>query len=187
MMWPISRSGLRSSGYERLGIATPEQDPSRSTEELAREAWIMGFVAPPPTLVDQTSGEPIVFVTHHFEVQDWATVEQTFVSQSDWVGSRGDGWTWLHEPDDEMSSVLGRAEPSARHGNRIELSSNTKAKADRARTWFEDAAGEAVRFSITEITDPTAMWTCEETCEKETAGFRPEGGPAEERLSELEG
>ena len=47
--------------------------------------------------------------------------------------------------------------PSLPIGNKIELFHKTQAEADKGRKWFDKLAGDAVEFTMREISDPIGM------------------------------
>ena len=46
-----------------------------------------------PVIVDRTTGEPLVWITDHYRVQDWTALEQALSGEADVEGSREDGWS----------------------------------------------------------------------------------------------
>ena len=117
--------------------------------------WLRQHVAPPamPTLMDAHSGDPIQLTTDHYQVRDWAGLEQALANVRDVEGSKADGWSRLRECDDGQT----RSMASISVGNRpdkIEVFYKTKRQADEGREWFDALAGDAVTFVIREFTDP---------------------------------
>ncbi|REJ82721.1 MAG: hypothetical protein DWQ36_20010 [Acidobacteria bacterium] len=157
-MWPITRAGLSRSGYLALAASVGAEDPLRLVDDLAREAWIESVVLPFPTFVDQRTIDEMEFVTHHFRIADWRGVEQAFDAAVGWQGSREHGWQWTAEPSSTSGRrrVLARCRSDPRHPDRLLLASDTRAKAEVARAWFERSCGGAAGFLAAEITDPTS-------------------------------
>jgi len=109
--------------------------------------------APLPNLVHAASGEPLVFISDHYEVRDWAALACALAAQPDLQGSREAGWDRLVDSDDGLTRSLATlaAQPG---GQRVSLLTKTVGLADSGRVWFEALAGDAVKYLLRDIADP---------------------------------
>ena len=111
--------------------------------------------APLPDLVHVATGEPLVFISDHYEVRDWAALARALAAQPDVQGSREAGWDRLVDSDDGLTRSLATlaAQPG---GQRVSLLTKTAGLADSGRVWFEALAGDAVKYLLRDIADPRA-------------------------------
>ena len=120
--------------------------------------WLRLFVRAfeMPQLVDHLTGEPLLFVTDHYRVQNWAALDQALSGESEIEGSREEGWNRVFEGEDGLIRRYLSINAGKRQ-DRIKVSYRTQQYADEGRPWFEAVASTAVVFVSREISDPKGM------------------------------
>ncbi len=154
-LYPIPRETYLSLREEILGVIEEcecAKDERESIAFLIGDAWLKTLVAPLPELIDSSSGESILLVTDHYEVQDWDRLENVLAEQPDVDGDRSRGWTRFEEMGDGMSRALFTLVPI--QGDRLEFCASTLEGADAERVWLEDLAGDALVYRLRELVDP---------------------------------
>ena len=140
---------------ELEGLAPDSPEAREVTSVIIPDYWVKLFVTPfqMPLVVDHATGEPLLFVTDHYRVQDWAALESALAGEADVEGSRETGWSRLFEGKDGMQrpSV---AINLGKKPDRLAVFYRTQTYADQGRPWFEQVAGSAVAFLSREISDP---------------------------------
>jgi hypothetical protein len=151
------------AGSSVLATLHETQTRLRSEPELPKvlgraiiSGWLRQFVAPAPmpALVDAHSGDPIHLTTDHYEVRDWAALEQTLTHAQEVQGDKKDGWSRLRDCDDGQTRSVASISISKQPG-RIEVFYKTQRQADEGRKWFDALAGASVIFLIREFTNPS--------------------------------
>ena len=139
----VNRSGMHPSNL-----------PTLRSRAIAR-AWVRQFVMPPemPRMMDASSGDPILLITDHYQVQDAGALAAAMAGCVDVSGNAGAGWCLEPPLADGGQRVLAAINPG-RQPDRIELFCRTQALADAGRAWLERVAGSAVLHLGREITDP---------------------------------
>lgn len=130
--------------------------------DLAREVvschiaghWLDGLIAehPLPTLVDTSTGEPIMLTTDHYRVNDWQALEALLAAQPDVEGDRKEGWVRFTQLEGEMRRSRARLNPKG--ADKLEIFCRTVKLADEARQWLEKLAGKTLTYRIREMQDP---------------------------------
>ncbi len=120
--------------------------------------WLQLFVRPfeMPQVIDQVTGESLLFVTDHYRVQDWDALDQVLSCEADIEGDRDEGWSRLFEGEDGLTRRSLRIDAGKRT-DRIKVSYHTQQYADEGRPWFEAVSGAAVSFISRELSDPKGM------------------------------
>jgi hypothetical protein len=128
------------------------------TSVIIPHHWLKLFVSAfdIPQLIDQVTGESLLFVTDHYRVHDWDTLDQALAGEADIEGSRQDGWSRSFEGEDGLVRRSLSIDPGNRP-DRIKVSYRIQKYADEGRPWFEAVVGEAVAFVSREISDPKGM------------------------------
>jgi hypothetical protein len=128
------------------------------TSVLIPDYWLELFVTPfdTPTMVDHTTGELLLFITDHYRVTDWQSLEQALFNEADIEGSCEDGWNRFFEGLDGQTRRSLSIDKGSRQ-ERIKVSYHTQLYADQGRPWFEALTGAAVTFISREISDPKGM------------------------------
>jgi hypothetical protein len=128
------------------------------TSVIIPHHWLKLFVSAfdIPQLIDHVTGESLLFVTDHYRVHDWDTLDQALSGEADIEGSREDGWSRIFEGEDGLVRRSLSIDPGKRP-DRIKVSYRTQKYADEGRPWFEAVVGEAVAFVSREISDPKGM------------------------------
>jgi hypothetical protein len=125
---------------------------------IIQRQWLAQFFAPTPmpAFRDAYSGEPMLLITDHYRVKDWAALTQSLSVQSDVEGDRESEWNRLiYCKDGQTRSVATiNVEKSP---NKITVFYKTQRYADEGRRWFESVAGEALRFLSRELSDPAGL------------------------------
>lgn len=120
------------------------------------DSWLKALTAPPPRVVDASTGEPLLLVTDHYRVLDWDRLAAGLEEQPDVEGDREEGWVRFKvdpsNPDVRRSRLA--VNPAEGKKDRIEVFARTKAMADEGRDWFQAVAGDSVSYISREITDP---------------------------------
>jgi hypothetical protein len=156
----------RAHSQELLEELTDELEGVEPGSPLAKEItsviiphhWLQLFVSDfeIPELIDQVTGESLLFVTDHYRVQDWEALEKSLAGEADLEGDREEGWRRLFEGDDGLMRSSLSIDPGKRP-DRIKVSYCTEKYADNGQPWFEALAGAAVTFVTREISDPKGM------------------------------
>ena len=128
------------------------------TSVIIPHHWLQLFVSDfeIPELIDQVTGESLLFVTDHYRVHDWEALEKSLGGEADLEGDREEGWRRIFEGDDGLMRSSLSIDPGKRP-DRIKVSYCTEKYADDGRPWFEALAGAAVTFVTREISDPKGM------------------------------
>jgi hypothetical protein len=106
-----------------------------------------------PNLVDQTTGEPLLIISDHYQVTDWPTLEASLDGTPELEGNRDQGWTRLFEGEDGLKRSNLSIEPGD-EPDRITVGYILQSHADAGRPWFESLAGAVVSFIERETVDP---------------------------------
>jgi hypothetical protein len=132
----------------------PDDRPYETGLAIAA-TWVRQLVMPAPTprMVDARSGEPLLFVTDHFEVLDERALNEALAACADVTPDAGGGWVRSRDDEDGLTRSLAAINRSERAG-RIEVFYRTQRLADEGREWFEQVAGGVVRRLAREVTDP---------------------------------
>lgn len=125
---------------------------------MIRRKWLEQFIKPMemPTMIDAQSGNPLLFVTDHYLVNDWDDLSKILASKKDIEGDRIGGWSRLKEYPDGLTRSTSSINIS-NSPNKIELFHKTQAEADKGRKWFDKLVGDSVVFTGREISDPIGM------------------------------
>jgi hypothetical protein len=125
---------------------------------IIQRQWLAQFYAPlpMPALLDAYSGEPILLITDHYRVTDWAALTQSLSAQSDVEGDRESGWNRLIDCTDGQVRSVATINVEKR-SDQITTFYKTQRHADEGRRWFESVAGGAVRFMSRELSDPAGL------------------------------
>jgi hypothetical protein len=127
-------------------------------ETTIARCWLSQWFDPPPlpTMLDASTGEPLLFVTDYYRVLDQAALEAALSAQDDVVGDAESGWSRTRLGTDGMQRDLASIQPSGgSNADQIEVFYRTQGLADEGRTWFEALAGAAVQHLSRETIDPT--------------------------------
>ncbi|KAF0217571.1 MAG: SEC-C motif domain [Geobacteraceae bacterium] len=116
--------------------------------------WLEGLIAerPLPTLVDTSTGEPIMLTTDHYRVNDWQALEALFAGLSDIEGDRKEGWVRFTPLEGEMRRS--RAALNPKGADTLEVFCRTVKLADETRQWLANLAGNNLTYRIREMVDP---------------------------------
>ncbi len=130
-------------------------DLPRFLSFILQRQWLAQFFAstPMPAFRDAYSGEPMLLITDHYRVKDWAALTQSLSAQSDVEGDRESGWSRIIDCDD--GQIRSTVEINiGKNADRISLFYRTRGYADKGRPWFQSLVGKAVQFVSREVTDP---------------------------------
>ena len=118
-------------------------------------AWVKQYVAPMPMpqMVDALTGEPMLLVTDHYQVADWAGLSKALKACPDVEGNKKIGWDRLIDCDEGQTRALASMKVG-KDKTRIEVFFKTMGQADKGRTWFEAVAKDKVSFLNREVIDP---------------------------------
>jgi len=158
--FPRSRSwDLLEDLRDELEDVEPDSPLAKEiTSVIIPDQWLQLFVTAfeMPQWVDHLTGEPLLFVTDHYRVKNWAALDQALSGEADIEGSREEGWNRLFEGEDGLIRRYLSIDAGKRP-DRIKVSYRTQQYADEGRPWFEAVAGTAVVFVSREISDPKGM------------------------------
>ncbi|MBK7953523.1 MAG: SEC-C domain-containing protein [Candidatus Accumulibacter sp.] len=133
-------------------------DLPRFLSFILQRQWLAQFYAPMPmpAFRDAYSGEPMLLITDHYRVKDWAALTQSLSAQSDVEGDRESAWDRLIDCKDGQTRSVATINVE-KSPNKITAFYKTQRYADEGRRWFESVAGEAVRFLSRELSDPAGL------------------------------
>ena len=122
------------------------------------EGWLAQYLVPEPLpeVIDHYSGDPLLFTTDHYAVQDWDALAAALAAQPDVQGDRQAGWDRLFDCDDGQT----RSQASINietGGQRIGVFYRTATLAEQGRDWFDALAGKSVKFQLREVSDPKGV------------------------------
>jgi len=149
---------LEELRIELEGIEADSGLAKQIASDIILDYWLKLIVTPfdMPTMVDHTTGELLLFITDHYRVSDWLSLEQALSGEADIEGNRDKGWNRIFVgKDDQTRSSLDIDVDACQ--KRIKVSYRTQGYADQGRPWFEALAGTAVAFISREISDPKGM------------------------------
>ncbi len=172
-LFPISR--LRREGLVetlRLDLAEFLEDNPDAGEREFFETLPPFFHAAwrvPPTLPKLVNfdGDPLLLTTAYFDVLDAAGLVAALDAAAPDLERTGQGttWSWLGQGADRKESVsFGSLQL---HDDRLELFTNSSARAERGRALVERIAGGLARFRVAKTQDP----------EQAMSEMRAQGGP----------
>jgi hypothetical protein len=120
--------------------------------------WLQLFVGSfeMPQIIDHVTGEPLLFVTDHYRVQDWDALDRALSAEAEIEGSRDEGWSRIFAGEDGLTR-RNLSIDAGKRPDRIKVSYHTQLYADEGRPWFETVAGTTVVFVSREISDPKGM------------------------------
>ncbi len=119
------------------------------------DAWLNALLAPPPMLMDASSGDPILLTTIHYRVRDWDQLERVFAQQKD--VRREDEGCWIRF-DPSQSQIRPLCTLYKKPNSRLEAFTRTAAYADRAEEWLAQLAGEMLQPLDRVASDPRQLW-----------------------------
>ncbi len=145
---------------DKLDAAFPDDEArlDRFVERTVIAGWLVHVTTPPPPpqLVDQGSGEPLMLITDHYEVLDWHGLGKALESQPDVNGDRTKGWTrFVSLGGDTRRSLLAINIGAAKY--RIEPFARTLGLADEGKAWLQQLAGDSIRFLDRDVVDPVTI------------------------------
>lgn len=152
------------------------------------EGWLAQCLrpAPLPDIIDSHSGEPLLFTTDHYAVQDWNTLAAALDMEPEVAGDRAAGWDLLLDCDDGNTRSLATisAKPG---GQRVSVSYKTATLAEQGRVWFEALAGESVKFELREVSEPKGLMSrMDEQAPPQALSHMPAGLDAETLADAIE-
>ncbi len=119
--------------------------------------WLRQLLDPVglPELVDVRTGDPLLFVTDHYRIDDEIALVGALDSSAEL--QRGDeAWVRTVEVDDGTVRLGASIERGTR-ADRLTVFYRTQRMADDGRTWFEALAGASVEYLTREVSDPGAL------------------------------
>jgi hypothetical protein len=133
-------------------------DLPRFLSFILQRQWLAQFFAPMPmpAFRDAYSGEPMLLITDHYRVKDWAALTQCLSAQSDVEGDRESAWDRLIDCKDGQTRSVATINVE-KSPDKITVFYKTQRYADEGRRWFESVAGDAVLFLSRELSDPAGL------------------------------
>jgi hypothetical protein len=161
-IYPFSIFGGRAVQNSLRAMASDanahEEDDIMMVGLAIIDGWLAQHLAPAqmPDIVYSATGEPMLFVTDHYEVRDWAALTAALAGQPDVRGDRDTDWNRLVDGDDGQTRPHATiaAEPG---GQRVSVFYKTAGLAEQGRAWFDALAGDAVKFLLHEVSDPKSL------------------------------
>lgn len=123
---------------------------------MLQRIWLDQFISPMPmpTLIDAYSGDLILLITDHYQVEDWGKLAKIMARQKDVEGDLLSGWVrFLDCEDGKRRTLVDMQVDIAAH--RLSLLYKTRSYAEKGRAWFDKLAGKTVTYLIQEVSDPT--------------------------------
>ena len=139
-------------------FGVPDDDANLPISRIVMERWMAQFLlpAPLPDLIHTHSGEPLLFITDHYDVSDWDVLATALSAEADVNGNRSDGWDRSLECDDGFFRPLATVS-AAPGGQRVSVLYKTARLAESGRAWFDALAGASVKFLLQEVSDPKGL------------------------------
>jgi len=141
-------------------VGVPEDELPFIISEIIAFQWLQLALGPRPAmpqLMDAATGEPMMFVTEHYHVNDWAGLEARLSGAVDVDGDRKQGWHHLQKLATDSYRSLASINIGGKK-ERIELFTRSRTAADAQRLWFEALAGDTVRHLTRELGDPLSLF-----------------------------
>ncbi|WP_461393841.1 YecA family protein [Deferrisoma sp.] len=134
-----------------------QKDVGRTVRRAAVAGWVPLLLRAvrPETLVcaDVETGEPIQFVTDRYRVSDRKALATRIEARPDVVGDRKEGWAWVDgRPEDETRRI--RAALRLERGDVLVVEARTLGRADAAREWVAEVAGDLTTHLGRIVQDP---------------------------------
>ena len=139
-------------------FGTPQDAATLPLSQIVMKRWMAQFLlpAPLPNLIHTHTGEPLVFVTDHYDVRDWDALTTALSAEADVNGNHSDGWDRSLECDDGFFRPLATVS-AAPGGQRVAVLYKTARLAESGRVWFDALAGASVKFLLQEVSDPKGL------------------------------
>ncbi|MCE2947244.1 MAG: YecA family protein [bacterium] len=117
--------------------------------------WLDHALMPfdPSALLDEGTGEPLVFVTDHYRVAGGDALKAALDGCADLQSDGDGGWVRLGAGADGAMRPVLHVRPG-RVASRLEVFYRTEALADEGQPWFEALAGTSVKHLSRERADP---------------------------------
>ena len=144
---------------DRLGHTAQEAQhqtgPANDQAPALMSSWLRQYVSAPsmPIMIDHYSGQPMVSITDHYRVLDWATLTLALQACADIAGDRANGWTRLMDCDDGQQRPSLSINPGKKP-DQIEVFYTTQRYADQGREWLGALAGQALTLITHKVSDP---------------------------------
>lgn len=175
--YPFSRL-MNASLLAELRAAVAESaahgdDLPRFLSAIIRRNWIAQYARPLPlpTVIDSSSGDPLLLITDHYRVANWDALAAALEAEPDVEGDRAAGWVRLLECADGLTRSRVAINPG-KSADRIEVFYKTQNYADQGRAWFDQLAGASVAFAGRVVSDPKGIMS------KVSAGAVPSASAA---------
>jgi len=166
--WVLSGAGYHfprneAERIKQLLLDAMDEEPGDflkwTVSDIIVGEWLQLVLNPGPFLpqmADAATGEPLMFMTEHYRVNDWGALATRLKAAADVEGDRKQGWNRLQALDKGMNRSLVAINIGSKK-DRIELFTKSVQAADEQQTWFERLAGDAVRHLTREVGDPLSM------------------------------
>jgi hypothetical protein len=129
-------------------------DPARVSRSIVHE-WLSALIAPPPDLVDASTGEPLVLTTVLYRIKDPEALRETLAALPD-VEEEEDGWVRFEDPKANVRRPL--CTLTRKGATRLEVFARTVARADEAERWISEVAGGSIQKLTRALEDPRHLW-----------------------------
>ena len=136
--------------------------------------WMRIVDERPPDLRDEKTGNPILFVTHTYEIQDDPALVQRMEAQDD-VIAKDNGWMWVEDTGEGRRSLKATLYRDEEHADRLFMFSRTEELGDLCESWLQDVAGDVLTHIGREVGSPNALL---ESMKEEGGVLHPESDEA---------
>ncbi len=119
------------------------------------DTWLEQFFFEPemPILMDHFSGEPMIFLTDHYRVNDWSALIAALATQSDVEGDPEHGWNRNLLCPDGLTRPLARISAEVAE-MLLTVAYQTEKQADEGRAWVDALIGHSATFDHQTEEDP---------------------------------
>jgi hypothetical protein len=139
----------------------PQDQHAATFSNILAYDWLQAVLNPQPfmpQMMDAATGEPMMFITEYYRVNDWARLEAALSGATDVKDEREQGWTRFQKLDEDSYRALATITVSGKK-DRIEMFTKSIRNADEQKAWLEELAGDAVRHLTRELGDPQSLLT----------------------------
>lgn len=147
---------------------------------MLQRTWLDQFISPTPmpTVIDAYSGEPILFITDHYRVEDWDKLAKILARQKDVDGTQTAGWVRFLDCEDGERRMLVDMQVD-RANNRLALLYKTRGYATKGRAWFDTLTGQTVTYLIQDVSDLTRALKAKNPANQKPKKPQPDSLPPE--------
>lgn len=141
---------IKTLAKRKRSAGTPQEIATR----CIIRAWLELMTAPQeiPRLMDQQTGEEILFATDTYTVSSWADLTKILATQQDIVQETDDKWARTEDIDEDRYRSLAHLERCK--SGELEVECRTLGRADTSRVWLESLASTVLTHTGRRTLDP---------------------------------